>query len=470
MVRVPSSIRNLLEQIASAPNTLRDIWQSSKSAIDRLNPAVNAICSHRETPDIELQIGKLVERLVNKEPIGMLIGMPYVAKDIHATAGLRTTRGSVLFSDWVPSHNDVIVQRYLDSDALLVGKSNTPEFAAGSQTFNTLFGATSNPYDATKTVGGSSGGSAAALATGMALLADGSDLAASLRNPAAFCGVVGMRGSSRADPILATGLNRFDSLSIVGPMATSIDNLRLSNQAIFGHELSRAKRPIQQWLTAFAEQTSQRHLSNPRVLKIAYSIDGGGQFPVEDAVRKQLLMGIALLKDQGHELIEACPNFDGVDDCFQTLRGLYFVESFGGFYKTHQSQLKETIVWNIEHGLSLSSSAIAEANLVRSQIFANCSEFLAPIDAWLLPTSQVLPFSINEPYPKTINGESLVTYIDWLKSCYWITVSGHPAVSIPCGLAQGLPVGLQIVGHWMQDERLLNTAEQIETVLSPLQG
>jgi amidase len=466
----PPSIPDILERIAREPRTINDIWHSSKAAIDRWNPSVNALCTHRATPDIEQQIDKLVERLVAGDAVGMLIGMPYVSKDIHATAGLRTTRGSALFSDWVPTYNDTIVQRYLDSDALLIGKSNTPEFAAGSQTFNTMFGATSNPYDATKTVGGSSGGSAAALATGMALLADGSDLAASLRNPASFCGVVGMRGSSRADPVLATGLNRFDSLSIVGPMATSIGNLRLANQAIFGHESSRAKRSIHQWLTDFAEQNSQRNLSNPRVLKIAYSLDGDGQFPVEDAVKKQLLKGIALLKDQGHELIEACPNFDDVDDCFQTLRGLYFVESFGEFYKAHRSQLKETIVWNIEQGLALSSSAIARANLVRSQIFANCRKFLAPIDAWLLPTSQVLPFSIDEPYPKTINGQNLITYIDWLKSCYWITVSGHPAVSIPCGLAQGLPVGLQIVGHWMQDERLVNTAEQIETMLRPLQG
>jgi amidase len=470
MIQKPSeSICALLSQIAASPRRLRDLHLASQTAIQRWNPSVNAICTHRAENQIEATIEEIINRLINNKPVGMLAGMPYVAKDIHATSGLKTTRGSTLFKDWLPSHNDTVVQRYLDSDALLIGKSNTPEFAAGSQTFNPLFGATSNPYDASKTVGGSSGGSAAALATGMAILADGSDLAASLRNPAAFCGVVGMRGSSRTDPVLATGLNRFDSLSIVGPMACSVDNLRISNRAIFGDPQQREKRPIQHWIEEFDNDAHRRAAENPRILKIAYSVDGGGTFPVEEAVKKQLLKCITVLKAQGHDVVEASPNFQGADDCFQTLRGLYFVESFGELYQAHKSALKDTIVWNIEQGLALSSSAIATANRVRSEIFSRCFEFMAPIDAWLLPTSQVLPFSINDPYPKTINGEALTTYIDWLKSCYWITVSGHPAISIPCGLAQGLPVGLQIVGHWMQDERLINTAEQIETAIESLQ-
>jgi amidase len=470
MIQKPTeSIRALLSQIATAPGRLRELNLASRSAIQRWNPSVNAICTHRAENLIEATIEEIIYRLINDEPVGMLAGMPYVAKDIHATSGLKTTRGSTLFKDWVPSHNDTVVQRYLDSDALLIGKTNTPEFAAGSQTFNLIFGATSNPYDASKTVGGSSGGSAAALATGMAILADGSDLAASLRNPAAFCGVVGMRGSSRTDPVLATGLNRFDSLSIVGPMASCVDNLRISNQAIFGDTQQREKRPIQHWIEEFDNDANRRAAENPRCLKIAYSVDGGGKFPVEDAVKEQLLKCIAVLKAQGHDVVEASPNFQGADDCFQTLRGLYFVESFGELYRTHKSELKDTIVWNIEQGLALSSSSIATANRIRSEIFARCADFMAPIDAWLLPTSQVLPFSIHDPYPKTINGEALVTYIDWLKSCYWITVSGHPAISIPCGLSQCLPVGLQIVGHWMQDERLINTAEQIENAIKSLQ-
>jgi amidase len=188
-----NSTRSWFELMQQSTANVTKATVAATANITKHNPLVNALCTQRLPIDIDNNLRSLAQRIGNNEPVGMLAAMPYVAKDIHATKGLRTTRGSPIFADWVPTENDAIVECYLAADAILMGKSNTPEFAAGSQTFNTIFGATTNPYDATKTAGGSSGGAAAALATGMAVLACGSDLAASLRNPASFCGVVGFR-------------------------------------------------------------------------------------------------------------------------------------------------------------------------------------------------------------------------------------------------------------------------------------
>jgi amidase len=455
------------------PETVQQPFLATQKTIAAQNNRFNAICTNVEAALLEINLAEIAQRISEGKPVGMLAAMPYVAKDTHATLGLRTTRGSPIFADWIPTYNDAIVQRYIAADALLIGKSNTPEFAAGSQTFNTIFGATTNPYDVTMTAGGSSGGAAVALATGMTVLACGSDLAASLRNPAAFCGVVGFRASARAEVSLRSSPNHFDTLSIAGPMATSVDDVRLSYRAIFGSEAEKAHRPIADWLSLWEREERARQ-ENSRPLRIGYTLNGGGQFPVQKEVAEQLEVGLQRLRDAGHDLIEMCPDFSGIDACFQTLRALYFVECFGELYKEHKAQMKDTVVWNIEQGLKLTATDIAQANAARSRLSATLQDSLQGVDAWVLPTSQVLPFSIDDPYPTSINGQALVTYVDWLKSCYWITVTGNPAISLPCGLAlapgssKPLPVGIQIVGKWMQDEALLDIAERIETDLTPL--
>jgi amidase len=467
---VSLTLVGLYKQLLQNPANLERIWEDTHRKVESHNSDVNALCTLRPKRQVDLEINSLIARIAQGAPVGMLCGAPYAAKDIHATRGLRTTKGSEIYKDWIPESNDPIVQRYLDADAILVGKSNTPEFAAGSQTFNKIFGATRNPFDLSKTVGGSSGGAAAALATGMTLVADGSDLAASLRNPASFCGVVGLRASSRFDPAINGSHNLFDSLSIVGPLGLSVNDVAISSQAIFGTELQRQHRPLTQWLEQAQAHEIRMSERRQKRLRLAYTVDANGQFPVELAVRTQIERAIDALKEQGHELIASTPDFSGADACFQTLRGLYFVECFGDLYRTHKTALKDTVVWNIEHGLKLSASDIANAHIVRSRIFNTLSKFNAQFDAWLLPTTQVLPFSIDVPYPTSINAQPLQTYIDWLKSCYWITVSGHPAISIPAGMAQSpdakaLPVGLQLVGRWMQDADLLEVAQIVETEL-----
>lgn len=452
------------------------------SAVDQLNPTLNALPTLRPRDAVIEAAEQLSARMGRGEPVGQLAGMPYCAKDTHRTAGLRTTFGSPIFADHVPTENEPIVERLLAADALLIGKSNTPEFAAGSQTFNTLFGTTRNPFALDRTVGGSSGGSACALASGMVWVADGSDLAASLRNPASFCGVVGMRPSSKPDPLLRPGANSFSSLSMPGPLARSVDDLRLAYRSVF---TPAARQPIRRWSEQLSDESQAKRRGilryertgamprEPRSLRVAWTIDGDSRMPVDAGVHRAMRRAGHILEEAGVKLIQATPDLGGADECFQALRGLYFVENFAALYATDQHRMKDTVRWNIEFGLDLSAERIAAAGRLRSEIFERMRRFLGDIDAWLLPTAQVLPFSHELPYPTSINGEALGTYIDWLKSCYWVSVTGHPAVSLPCGFerdetGQALPAGLQVVGHWDRDEDLLDVCETIESLLEPL--
>ncbi len=459
-------IRALLAAFAQHRRSPADVLVACHGAIDRLHPALNALPTRRDR-DACLREAEAAGRAIRAgEPVGLLAGLPYVAKDIFDTAGLRTTLGSPIFADRVPGVDAPGVRRLREAGALLIAKSNTPEFAAGSQTFNTVFGATRNPWDPSRTVGGSSGGAAAALATGMAVVADGSDLAASLRNPASFCGVVGIRPSTRLDPSLADGPNGFDTLSTIGPLGRTVDDCRLVHTALFDRP---AHRPIGGWIDWLEQRPP---LPAARGLKLAWSADLGG-VPLAEPVRAAFMRAIDALRDAGVELTEAHPDFEGADEAFLTLRGLYFVEWLGELYATERGRMKDTVVWNIEQGLALDAARIARAQRLRSTVFRRVASFMAHYDAFLLPTVQVLPFPLDMPFPTAIDGVPLANYIDWLKTCYWISTSGHPGLSVPCGRVRDgdsapLPVGLQLVGRWGADAALFDVAEVVETVLAPL--
>lgn len=459
-------IRRLLADFAAHRLAPTELLARCHGAIDRLDPSLNALPTRRDRAACVEEAERIGRAIVAGEPVGPLAGLPYAAKDVFDTAGLRTTLGSPIFADRVPRTDSPGVARLRAAGAVLIAKSNTPEFAAGSQTFNPVLGTTRNPHDPTRTVGGSSGGAAAALAADMTVVADGSDLAASLRNPASFCGVVGMRPSTRLDPTLADGPNGFDLLSTVGPLARSVDDCRIVRSALFAPA---APRPLREWLDALEARPRP---PAPRALRLAYSADCGG-VPLAAPVRAAFDRAIDALREAGVTLVESHPDFAGADEAFMTLRGLYFVEWLGELFRTERARMKDTVVWNIEQGLALDAAAIARAQRLRTQVFRRVAAFVAGVDAFLMPTVQVLPFPLEMPYPTSVDGVPLANYIDWLKTCYWVSASGHPAVSVPCGRARDgdsppLPVGLQLVGRWGSDDALLDVAESVESVLAPL--
>ena len=350
-------------------------------------------------------------------------------------------------------------------------RPNVPEFGAGSQSFNPLFGATGNPYDPTKTCGGSSGGQAVALATGMTPVADGSDMGGSLRNPANYCNVIGFRLSPGRVPVWPT-LTGWSGLSVQGPMARSTADIALLLTAIAGPD---ARSPIAQSEpgSIFA-RSLQRDFSGVR---IAYSADLGGEFPVDPrvtaAIEAQLpafdLLGCDLAEFSGPHAGNGwdLPDFGDADEIFKTLRAWSFHLSHGPLLAEHREQMKDTIIWNIEAGAKLSGADVGRAQVKCTELYEAMRLFMQKYEFLLLPVSQTPPFSVDTPYPTSIDsGRGMVemeTYVDWMKSCYYITVTGHPAISVPCGFTpEGLPVGLQIVGRHRDDFGVLQLAHAFE--------
>ena len=438
------------------------------SEFDSLCAQVNSLVTFADPHTLEKRRQDISQRILSGAPVGRLAGLRYAAKDVHNTAGMRTTFGSPIFEHHIPERNDPVVARMLQQDALLVAKSNTPEFAAGSQTFNSLFGATLNPFDLSKTVGGSSGGAAAAVKLGLIDFGDGSDLAASLRNPAAFCGVVGMRPSSRAWPEIVPQPFSLGTLNQVGALTAHVALQREVWRALY--------QPLRlqsatQWRNERDTETQTRTLrARSARYRIAWTTDFDGLIPVENDVRQVMERSLQKLAANSQvELVNAWPDFTDADDCFQILRAQYFVQWLGELYKTERHRMKDTVAWNIEKGLAQSTAQVAWAERKRAEIFQRVADFMERFDGFALPTSQVLPFDSDQPHPTSINGIALDTYVDWLKSCYWITVSAHPAISIPCGVSdhqKPLPVGLQLVGKFGADEALLDLAEFAETLLA----
>lgn len=428
--------------------------------IRRVNPQLNAIVTLAEEQAAK-QAGAADDAAARGESLGPLHGLPIAVKDLADTAGIRTTYGSPLFADHVPDADAPHVARLRAAGAVIIGKTNTPEFGAGSQTFNPVFGATRNPWDTRLTPGGSSGGAAAAVAAGLLPFADGSDLAASVRNPAAMCSVVGLRTTpglvASADPARD---DVFDPLGVVGPIARCAADAALLLSGLRGDDpglpLARpaaggaAGGPVPESVAG---------------LRIAWSDDLGG-LPVEPEVARMLSRARVALEDAGAIITDADPGLADADDVFQVLRGVGMAGKFGSMLRSHRDQMKETLAWNVEYGLGLTAERIAGALRQRSAIFGRMREFLGRFDVLALPTVQVLPFPVEREWLTHINGVPQETYIDWLRTCSRITVTGHPAVSVPTGLsADGLPAGLQLVGSYGSDERLLAIAEAVGQVI-----
>jgi amidase len=426
--------------------------------IEAVNSRLNAIVTLLPERGIE-GAKRADEALARGDPLGVLHGLPVAHKDLHLTAGIRTTQGSTLFRDHVPSHDDLIVERIRQAGAICIGKTNVPEFGAGSQTFNEVFGETRNPYDLSKTCGGSSGGAAVALASGMLPIAEGSDLGGSLRNPASFCNVVGMRPSLGRVPSHPSPL-AWQGLSVQGPMARSVADTALLLSAIAGPD-PRCPIAIREDGRRFAAPL-ERDFSGTT---IAYSHDLGG-LPVDPRVTEALQGAAPALRSLGCRVEDAEPDLSAADDVFQVLRAWTFAMGFASVPESALATVKETVRWNIAIGRELSGAQIGEAESSRTRLFHHMREFMQDYEFLILPVSQVPPFALEERWVKEINGEKQESYIDWMKSCYRITVTGHPALSVPCGFSRdGLPVGLQIVGRHQDDWGVLQLAHAFEQAI-----
>ena len=442
---------------ATSARTLgvEELLRATVARIEATNPLVNAIV----TLDAEgaLSTARHMDS-AGPGPDQPLFGLPIAIKDLALTRGIRTTFGSPLFADFVPAEDDLFVSRLRAAGAIILGKTNTPEFGAGSQTFNRVFGATSNPYDTTRTCGGSSGGAAVALATGMTALADGSDLGGSLRNPAAFCNVVGMRPSPGRVPSWPR-LMSSEPLAVQGPMARNTQDCALLLSVMAGPD---ARVPI-----ALPEPGAPFRAplaSELKGLRIAWS-PNLGQFEVDKQVVAVLERALPAFTTLGCVVDGATPDLRDADEVFRVLRAWQFAARFGADFAHPRAHLKDTVVWNIEQGLALTLNDVTQAEIKRTQLIARVASFFEHYDFLVCPTTQVPPFAIEQEWVQNINGRELATYLDWMGVCYAITVTGCPAISVPAGFtAEGLPVGLQIVGPRWADRAVLELAHGFESV------
>ena len=433
----------------------REVLDAHWKQIDRVNPKVNAIVTL--LPEQAMARAQQLDESAAKGHFeGPLHGLPIAHKDLVDTKGIRTTYGSPIFRDHVPAVDALMVERIRDAGAVLIGKTNTPEFGAGSQTFNPVFGATRNPYDLSKTCGGSSGGAAVALACGMLPIADGSDMGGSLRNPASFCSVVGFRTSPGRVPSVPAR-SSWQPLAVLGPMGRSVADTALLLSAIAGPD-GRAPMSLDDPGARFAAPLG-RDFKGARVAWCG----GLAGAVFEQRVLEVVQRSRKTFESLGCVVEDAQPDLSGADHVFRTRRAISFFATYGALLARHRGQMKETVVEEIERGAKLTVSELAHADLEWAGLLERVGAFMSNYEYFVLPTVQVAPFDVNQPYPMEIDGHKMTSYIDWMRSCFHITVTALPAISVPAGFTpEGLPVGVQIVGRHHADWSVLQFAHAFE--------
>lgn len=433
----------------------RDVLAAHLDQIERVNPLVNAIITY--LPEQAMELARAAdEAQAHGEDLGPLHGLPVAHKDLTLTKGIRTTFGSPIFADFVPDQDALIVERLKKAGAITLGKTNVPEFGAGSQTYNEVFGETLNPYDTTKTCGGSSGGAAVALACGMIPIADGGDMGGSLRNPANYCNVVGFRTAPGRVPKWPDQLG-WAPFAVQGPMARTVQDVALMLSVIAGPD---PRSPI-----AIAEPGSlfRRPLERDfGGVRIAWSRDLG-ELPVDPRVTAVIDGQRHIFESLGCLIEDGEPDMSDADEVFKVWRAWQFEVGRGGLLRDHRSRIKETVIWNTEQGQKLTGPQIGRAEVKRTALYHRVREFMEKYEFLILPVNQVPPFDVKQRYVTEINGVAMETYIDWMKSCYYISVLGLPAISVPCGFTpEGLPVGVQIVGRHQGEWGVLQLAHAFE--------
>ena len=444
---------DLAARIRRKQVSARDVMAAHLARIERINPKINAIVTlvaDRAMADA----AKADERQARGAALGPLHGLPVAHKDLVPTAGIRTTYGSPFYKDNVPSKDALIVTRIRAAGAITLGKTNTPEFGAGSNTFNPVFGATHNPYDLAKTVGGSSGGAAAALTTGMVPIADGSDTGGSLRNPAAFNNVVGFRPSPGR---VTDDDGSWSPLSTGGPMARTVADVALFFSTIVGPH---APDPL-------SIDQDGAHFRAPlgrsfKGVRVAWFKDLGG-IPFESEITRVVNAAQTVFNHLGCIVEHAEPDFTGVDDAFPILRHLSYHASYAAIARAHPDLVKDTVKWEIAEAERNTGADVARAAARQARMYLETTQFFETYEYFVLPVTQVEPFDSTTEYPTSVAGVAMPTYIDWMRSCWYVTFMANPAISVPAGFsASGLPVGLQIVGRHRGDWSVLQMAHAFE--------
>ncbi|GAA2280927.1 amidase [Nonomuraea roseoviolacea subsp. roseoviolacea] len=420
-----------------------ELLQACLDRIEQVNPRVNAVVTL--AAEQAMDAAKAADAA---EPAGPLHGVPVAHKDLVDAAGIRTTYGSPQYARHVPDADDLIVRRLRRAGAISVGKTNTPEFGTGSHTVNEVFGATRNPYDLSRSAGGSSGGAAAALATGMVPLADGSDMGGSLRNPASFCNVVGLRPTPGRVPD-PSGTAAWYTLSVQGPMARTVGDVTLMMSAIAGFD---PRSPF-----AITEDFAPDPEEGVAGLRVAWSPDLGG-LPVDPATAAVTAGAPAVFERLGARVERVDLDLSDAEDAFRVYRAWYYALAFGDL-----TGLGPNTRWNVERGREVTGADLARAERLRSGLYQRMAAFFDTYDVLIAPVSQVPPFPVEEPYVKEIDGVPMPDYLAWMRSAYWISVLHAPAASVPAGFTgDGLPVGVQIVGRPFADAKVLRVAAAFE--------
>ena len=450
------SAREMAALVATGQVTAVELVEAHLDRIDAVDHAVNAVVTL--VPERALAEAAQADRAVREgRPLGALHGLPVAHKDTHRTAGIRTTYGSRIFADLVPDDDELIVARMRAAGAISIGKTNVPEFAAGSHTFNEVFGVSRNPYALDRSAGGSSGGAAAALACGMHPLADGNDMGGSLRNPASFCNVVGLRPSTGRVPQYPSVLP-WSSLTVPGPMARSVDDVALLLSAVAG--------PDPRCPTSLGDDPAS--LDGPldvdlRGARVAWAPDLGGAVALDPAVAEVLVGQVGVFEALGCTVVEDCPDFSGAETVFRTLRAWQFQLAYGELLDRHRHLIKPSLAANIEQGRTLRGEDVARAERTRGLLWERMQEFFGRYDVLLAAVSPVPPFDARLEYPRTATGGD-GSYLDWMRLAYYVSAAGCPALSVPAGFTRdGLPVGLQIVGAPGADRRVLEFGHMFET-------
>ncbi|SFP94713.1 amidase [Geodermatophilus dictyosporus] len=434
----------------------RELLEAHLARIERVDPQVNAIVT-LDADGARAAADAADAALAAGEEVGPLHGLPVAHKDTHLTGGMRTTWGSPLHAENVPARDELVVERLRRAGAVRVGKTNVPEFAAGSHTVNPLFGATHNPWRHGLSAGGSSGGAAAALAAGLVPLAEGSDMGGSLRNPAAFCNVVGLRPTPGRVPTWPATMG-WSTLSVQGPMGRTVADVALTLSALAGPD-PRAPLSLADDPAGFATPLPE----DLRGLRVAWAPDLGGLVPVDPAVTAVLREVLPVVESLGATVEEACPDLREADEVFGTLRAWLFDATFGDVVRRSPEAVKETIRWNAAAGAALTGADVARAELAHTRLYERVVGFFDRHDVLLAPTTQVLPFPVELEYPTEVAGVPQSDYLGWMRSCTLVSATGCPALSLPAGFTpDGLPVGLQLVAAPRAERRLLEVAHAIE--------